>query len=316
MNQTLSIIMYHYIRDLSKSKFPKIKGLDINLFVKQLEYLTKHYQFISVNDLLSKEELPLNPVLLTFDDGYIDHYTYVFPKLRERGISGAFFPTVNASKNHCVLDVNKIHFVLASVNDITMIVDEINQYALENKESLKLDDLHTYKSNIPKSRFDTDDVVYVKYMLQQGLPLAARNYLSDKLFKKYISVDEADFASTLYVNTEHLKEMRESGMSIGIHGYSHSWLATLDEIGQSFEINESVKFLHNVGVKDCELTIAYPYGSYNDVTLKIVANHNVRIGFTSQVGKADLSKPLELRRFDTNDFTAKFKRDISGVNPK
>lgn len=28
----LTIIMYHYIRDLKKSRYPQIKGLDIHLF--------------------------------------------------------------------------------------------------------------------------------------------------------------------------------------------------------------------------------------------------------------------------------------------
>lgn len=36
-------------------------------------------------------ELPDNAVLLTFDDGYIDHYTNVFPILNENGIQGSFF---------------------------------------------------------------------------------------------------------------------------------------------------------------------------------------------------------------------------------
>ena len=34
----LTIIMYHYIRDLKKSQYPRIKGLDIHLFKEQLEY--------------------------------------------------------------------------------------------------------------------------------------------------------------------------------------------------------------------------------------------------------------------------------------
>ena len=297
----LSIIMYHYVRDLKNSKYPEIKGLDIALFVEQLEYLAKHYQFISVHDLLVGNELPPNPVLLTFDDGYIDNHTFVFPELEKRGIKGAFFPIVDASQNGRVLDVNKIHFVLASVSNKEELVGEIDNYVITNKEALELNDVCEYKNNVPKSRFDTDDVVYIKCMLQRDLPLESRAYLTNKLFEKFVSADEADFASELYVTKAQLKEMYEKGQSVGIHGYSHSWLATLGEEEQTFEIDESIKFLKSIGVKEKELIIAYPYGNYNDITIDVCKKRNVRFGFTTQVGKADLRNSLELARVDTND---------------
>jgi hypothetical protein len=43
--------MYHYIRDLKDSRYPQIKGLDINYFKKQLDFLESNYQIIGVEDL-------------------------------------------------------------------------------------------------------------------------------------------------------------------------------------------------------------------------------------------------------------------------
>ena len=43
MVSNITIIMYHYVRDLKKSKYSEIKGLDINLFKEQVYYLNKHY---------------------------------------------------------------------------------------------------------------------------------------------------------------------------------------------------------------------------------------------------------------------------------
>ena len=80
----LTIVMYHYVRPLALTRFPKINGLDLPLFEQQLGYLAKYYSLISMEDLIDAIEnrcqLPPRPALLTFDDGYLDHYTHVFPE--------------------------------------------------------------------------------------------------------------------------------------------------------------------------------------------------------------------------------------------
>ena len=42
INRKVTIIMYHYVRDLKNGRYPKIKGLDILLFKEQIKYLKKH----------------------------------------------------------------------------------------------------------------------------------------------------------------------------------------------------------------------------------------------------------------------------------
>jgi peptidoglycan/xylan/chitin deacetylase (PgdA/CDA1 family) len=95
----LSIIMYHYVRDLRRSRFPNLKGLETDRFREQIAYIKKHYSVISGDELLAAAEarswdtLPPSPLLLTFDDGYVDHFTQVFPILRGAGISGCLMIT-------------------------------------------------------------------------------------------------------------------------------------------------------------------------------------------------------------------------------
>ena len=33
----LTIVMYHYVRDLKNSRYPDIKGLDVSLFKEQID---------------------------------------------------------------------------------------------------------------------------------------------------------------------------------------------------------------------------------------------------------------------------------------
>ena len=96
MSREVTIVMYHYVRDLEHSRFPAIKGLSVERFCRQLDHIQARYTPIAADDLIeavspAKKELPTNPILLTFDDGYSDHFTNVFPMLDARGIQGCFF---------------------------------------------------------------------------------------------------------------------------------------------------------------------------------------------------------------------------------
>jgi len=88
--------MYHYVRPLAQSAYPRIKGLDTALFDAQLDYLAHYYEPVTMENVLGalkgKTELPERAVLLSFDDGYRDHYEEVFPRLEKRGFKGAFYP--------------------------------------------------------------------------------------------------------------------------------------------------------------------------------------------------------------------------------
>ena len=49
----LTIVMYHYVRPIAESAYPRIKGLELDLFRAQLEYMRRHYNPVSVEELLA-----------------------------------------------------------------------------------------------------------------------------------------------------------------------------------------------------------------------------------------------------------------------
>ena len=110
------IVMYHYVREIKKSKFSNLKGLEFEDFKKQIDYFKKNFNIISNQDfveILKTKKIPKKKsIFLTFDDGYIDHWRYVFPYLRKKKVSGCFYPPVEAIKNNKILEVNKIQFIL------------------------------------------------------------------------------------------------------------------------------------------------------------------------------------------------------------
>ena len=312
-NQNLTVVMYHYVRDLKHSRYPSIKGLDVALFKEQVAFLKKHYSFVTVEEVIAATQgihkLPSHPVLLTFDDAYIDHFTYVFPILKNEGVQGAFYAPVKAINQHKVLDVNKIHFILAStpeekmsslLKEIALLLDKYREvYHLESFEFY-------YKKLAQLDRFDTTEVIFVKRLLQVELVEELRNIITTELFEKIVGVEEGTFSRELYMSEDQMKYMVSAGMHIGSHGYDHYWLGSLPKEKQEVEIKESLKFIENIGGDIKHWTICYPYGNYNDDTITLLKENHCALGFTTEVKLTDINNQMgdnvfKIPRLDTND---------------
>ena len=312
-NQNLTVVMYHYVRDLKHSRYPSIKGLDVALFKEQVAFLKKHYSFVTVEEVIAATQgihkLPSHPVLLTFDDAYIDHFTYVFPILKNEGVQGAFYAPVKAIIQHKVLDVNKIHFILASTPEekISSLLKEIALLLDKYREVYHLESFEFYYKKLAQlDRFDTTEVIFVKRLLQVELVEELRNIITTELFEKIVGVEEGTFSRELYMSEDQMKCMVSAGMHIGSHGYDHYWLGSLPKEKQEVEIKESLKFIENIGGDIKHWTICYPYGNYNDDTITLLKENHCALGFTTEVKLADINNQMgdnvfKIPLLDTND---------------
>ena len=309
MDRKVTIVMYHYVRDLERSRYPRIKGLSVERFCKQLDYIQSRYTPVSVDHLLAaltceRDELPPNPILLTFDDGYADHFSNVFPQLDSRGIKACFYPSARPALEHRVLDVNKIQFLLASVSDAGALLNEVFSSLAEFRSEYQLKTREEYLSvERVKHRYDSSEVSVVKSLLQHELPSPVREEIVRRLFAKFVTADEAAFACELYMSMDQIACLRRNGMHVGNHGFSHVWLNRVPADVQSFEIDRSLQFLNMVGVEGDKWTMCYPYGGYNESVLQILKVRRCQLGFAVENRVADLKvdDPLTLPRIDTND---------------
>jgi hypothetical protein len=302
--------MYHYVRPIRDSRFPGIKGLERTDFFGQLDYIERHYQVVRVEDVLKHSRdgsaLPANPLLLTFDDGYKDHAQHVFPELSRRRMSGVFFPPARAVLKREMLDVNKIHYVLASCTNPLVIVRfldaEIEKARQDNSEMRSIDELR--QEYFVANRFDSPEVNYIKRLLQVALPKALRTRLADTLFREYVSADSAGFADEIYLNQEDLARMIDGGMEIGSHGNHHDWMNQLPRNDQSQDLDASLEFLAGLGLSKEGFIYCYPYGAYNSTTLELLRERHCSCAFTTKFGVFGLEPGkslLEISRLDTND---------------
>lgn len=308
--------MYHYVRDLGNSRYPEIKGMDITLFKKQIDFYRHSFSLITIEDILAYYDegkaLPENALLLTFDDGYIDHFTNVFPILQENGIQGSFFIPGKTFSENALLDVNKIHFVLASAPIRELYKEVLSKIdnAIANNECTNLSSKEALiQEYAVDDRFDSKEIIFVKRMLQTVLPENIRNRITSELFSKFVGIDESKFARELYMNIDQIKCMKRNGMYIGLHGYGHYWLGNVPKEKMESDINESLEALAEVVDTD-NYIMNYPYGNYNDDVLSYLQKTGCRLGMTTEVRVADVYKDsqLLLPRLDCNDFPPKSEK--------
>jgi peptidoglycan/xylan/chitin deacetylase (PgdA/CDA1 family) len=300
--------MYHYVRDLKYNRYPNIKGLDISDFKEQVYFLKKHYNFITMEMLIDSIDngtlLPPKSVLLTFDDAYSDHFNYVFPFLNENNIQGSFYTPVKAISEHIVLDVNKIHFILAKEDDKLKIIKEIKKELNKYRYEYKLEsDSFYYKKFAKPSRYDSADIMFIKSLLQFGLDEVLRKIITNNLFERIVGINEEIFSRELYMNIDQLKCMNRNGMHIGGHGYDHHWLGTLTSENQKKEIEKSMLFLNQIESDIKNWTMCYPYGNYNELTIELLAQYNCKLALTTEVNIANIASnnKFKLPRLNTND---------------
>ncbi|MCZ7667599.1 MAG: polysaccharide deacetylase family protein [Chloroflexi bacterium] len=92
------ILMYHYISvpPADADIYRQDLSVTPENFRQQMAYLAENgYTPIDLYQLsaaiTAKTDLPDKPVILTFDDGYLDNYENAFPVLQEFGFPGTFF---------------------------------------------------------------------------------------------------------------------------------------------------------------------------------------------------------------------------------
>ncbi|MDP3772099.1 MAG: polysaccharide deacetylase family protein [bacterium] len=150
------IIVYHSVRPYFFGQTRQMREFDVSpeLFDRQLAYLRdNNYTVISfdalVNYLQKVTPLPDKPVVLNFDDGWKNQYTYAFPILKKYGMTATFFVFTNAigHKNYLswdnlheledagmtIADHTRSHPYLFKITDAAQLRDEI----IESKKVLE-----------------------------------------------------------------------------------------------------------------------------------------------------------------------------------
>ncbi len=96
------VLMYHHVKPYSTGSEYVVS---VDQFKRQVQWLQEQgYQTISIAVLVEAMRvgklLPLKPIILTFDDGYLDVYQNAYPILQEAGYTASMYLIENAINDH------------------------------------------------------------------------------------------------------------------------------------------------------------------------------------------------------------------------
>jgi peptidoglycan/xylan/chitin deacetylase (PgdA/CDA1 family) len=138
----IPVLIWHHVGPLPGYSGERTLNVTTEIFRQQLEHLkVKGYKTLSIAEFIELLKTGKNPkqksVLLTFDDGYLDNYTTVFPLLKEYGFTGTFFIPLARSEiskeqlkemADAGMDIEShtlSHWVLSHVTNENVLVNEV-----------------------------------------------------------------------------------------------------------------------------------------------------------------------------------------------
>jgi peptidoglycan/xylan/chitin deacetylase (PgdA/CDA1 family) len=287
----LKILFYHGISrpkdSIGITNFDE-KHLNIDSFEEHLKLITKYCRPISLEQAISNISLPLNPIVVTFDDGYKNNYTYAFPLLKKYKIPATFFVTTGFIDQSHYMWTDRLEFM-------------INNTKIEYMDLLWENDILKLELDTVTKRMDT--IRFAKSFAKK-LSEPKKNSFLDKL-QEVLKVEyEWDKIPPIYLplSWDDMREMNNDDLiSFGSHTVTHPILSKCNKEQQRKELIFSQQRIREELGIDCNL-FAYPNGEINDFnqwTVELLKELGYVCAVTTQTGYiADLYRnKYTLNRF-------------------
>lgn len=111
--KSVPVLLYHHVQPIKEILEKKLQNISVDseVFDKQMEYLvSRGYHTLTLQEFFLglSETLLSKPVVLTFDDGYEDFYTYAYPVLKKYNLKATMFLSTGLLDNPGYLNWSQV----------------------------------------------------------------------------------------------------------------------------------------------------------------------------------------------------------------
>jgi peptidoglycan/xylan/chitin deacetylase (PgdA/CDA1 family) len=287
----LTVLTYHRVGEPSgETRFdPAVIDATPTSFDAQVEFLARHFNIIGIDELLEfrrGKSLPKNPVLITFDDGYLDCYNVVLPILQRHGARATFFIPTHYIEKRRLFWWDRITFLVTQSEreEIQLTYPRTLRFALGSRQG--------------------DAVRELLRLVKTEVELDLERFLSGVAAATGVDFDadrEREWTDDLLMTWDQIEALGRAGMDIQSHTRTHRVLGTLSKKDLKEELEGSRRELEAHLDRPVK-AIAYPVGyrvADSPAIEAALTAAGYELGFTNQTGVNVLGgrfKPLDIGR--------------------
>ncbi|MCL6524507.1 MAG: polysaccharide deacetylase family protein [Thermoflavifilum sp.] len=289
------VLMYHHIGQVHRSD-PWNMSVDLAAFEQQLQLLASAFEVRPLSEILNvvqAQQVGKQIVCLTFDDGYAEHYTQVFPLLQRYKLPATFFiPSAYLQPDYlCWWEVvDHVYLDHDPVPPITDVLPRRDVFDEQARSSL----LVTQPS-------DAMVAYHAWHVRMKANPRQEQRWARELLRR---CGHAADVLPPMLTENQLLEMAADPLISIGGHGFHHHALGLMSRRQQWKEIITNKQHLETLLGKPIAY-FAYPHGHYNEFTPKLVqkAGYRLACSTSTDLDTPDIN-PYEIPRVWAQNWTA------------
>lgn len=299
-NQILTVLAYHRVMDTPENFLfdEALISASCRDFQWQVDYLKRHCSPITFAQFLAcqkgNQPLPKNPVIITFDDGFIDNYSNAFRILKAANVPATFFVTTD------YLDQCETFWF----DWVTYLIN-----TMAPGRHLLAEQAHVVDVRDPSSSSRRAEVERLLAFLKQVPDEQRRNVIEELGQISGVTMPADGFAESKPMTWQQVIEMADNGMEIGSHTCSHPILSRLRRDQLDAEIRGSREALEDRLNKPVEV-LAYPVGgefAYDENVIQVTqqSGYQVACSYRSGVNHVTDLEMFALKRLHVELYTTR-----------
>ncbi len=276
--RTLTVFTYHRVGhpgdegDLNRETI-EVEPAEL---AKQIEVLEKHCTIVSLADVRrfrNGGRIPPSPVLLTFDDGYVDNHRLALPILRRAGVKATFFiPTAYPDAGR-LFWWDKIallfHRTLAETVELTY-PERLTLHPRRDPA------VATERVCAAIKRTPNVSMTRVWEHLEEALGCAVSG------------AEESEIARRTIMGWSEIRALAAAGMDVQSHSHRHIVLNTLSPTDAERDLRRSASILREA-IDQPVHSVAYPVGyELSGALRRAPESAAFELGFTNDTGLCTL----------------------------